>query len=220
MVSVNCVNPQDAAAAIKYSSIGIKFARAVLFTDSDVVYPEIETIKIQKLKSVDEYNDFILKLAYYIKTDYCLIVQDDGFVLNPHLWNPEFLNYDYIGAPWPDSYKWKELQTGKKYMTPGWNRVGNGGFSLRSRKFLVASSYYTTCEGYGEDFFLCVIKEQIMKNLHGVKFAPLELAKTFSYENNIDNWPVPVELDPKSTFGFHGHQLANSHRLIGLKHTI
>ena len=218
IVTVNCVRPEEGIAAIKYSCRSIKFGRAVLFTDKDLEPVEgIEIVKIQRLKSVDEYNDFILRLYRFIHSDYCLIVQDDGFVLNPNLWNPEFLKYDYIGAPWPDSEAWKNLQVGKKYMTPSWNRVGNGGFSLRSRKFLAASYYYTSCEGYGEDFFLCVIKEKIMKYLHGIKFAPIDLARTFSYENNIENWPAPVELDPKSTFGFHGHQLTNSHRLIDLK---
>ena len=32
-----------------------------------------------------------------------------------------FFDYDYIGAPWPNNFV---------------NRVGNGGFSLRSKKFL------------------------------------------------------------------------------------
>lgn len=217
IVSVNCVKPEDGIAAIKYSSRGIKFGRSVLFTDSYIEPVEgIEIVKIPKLKSVDEYNDFILRLAGYIDSDFCLIVQDDGFVLNPGKWNPDFLKYDYIGAPWPDNFAWKQLQTGKSYMTPGWNRVGNGGFSLRSRKFLEVSSKFDTCFGFGEDFFLCVIKHGVLK-MHNIQWAPIELARTFSYENNIENWPAPVELDPFSTFGFHGHQLTNSHRLIALK---
>ena len=40
------------------------------------------------------------------------------------LWDPKFLNYDYIGALWPH---YKE------------NQVGNGGFSLRSKKLLESS---------------------------------------------------------------------------------
>lgn len=221
IVSVNCIRPEDGLSAIKYSSRGIKFGMAVLFTDKNLEPVDgIKIVKIPKLKSIDDYNDFILILDRFVSSDYCLIVQDDGFVLNPDLWNPEFLKYDYIGAPWPDSEAWKNMQIGKKYMVPGWNRVGNGGFSLRSKKFLQASSLYTSCCGFGEDFFLCVIAFKNMQLWCDIKYAPIELARTFSYENNIDNWPAPIELDPKSTFGFHGHQLTNSHRLIDLKNNV
>lgn len=42
----------------------------------------------------------IKELNKYIETDYVLIVQYDGFILNPKAWMDEFLEYDYIGAPW------------------------------------------------------------------------------------------------------------------------
>ena len=52
-----------------------------------------------------------------------LIIQHDGFILNHKAWDNEFLNYDYIGAP----VYWM----GNKLI-----EVGNGGFSLRSKKLL------------------------------------------------------------------------------------
>ena len=55
-------------------------------------------------------------LYKHINTDFCLVVQYDGKVSDPDLWNDDFLNYDYIGAAWTDGY------------------VGNGGFTLRSKK--------------------------------------------------------------------------------------
>ena len=42
----------------------------------------------------------------------------------------DFLKWDYIGAPWPLSYEAFVDPFGRHI------RVGNGGFSLRSRKFL------------------------------------------------------------------------------------
>ena len=57
----------------------------------------------------------------YINTKFCLVTQWDGWVINSQKWNSEFLNYDYIGAIWPD------------YSS---NQIGNGGFSLRSKKLL------------------------------------------------------------------------------------
>lgn len=47
-----------------------------------------------------EYNLFVLyQLMYYIDTDYCLIVQNDGWVLNGQNWQDAYWEYDYIGAP-------------------------------------------------------------------------------------------------------------------------
>ena len=34
-----------------------------------------------------------------VHTDFALVVQDDGWVLDGKLWRDEYLNYDYIGAP-------------------------------------------------------------------------------------------------------------------------
>ena len=43
----------------------------------------------------------------HIQTSHCLLIQSDGFVLFPDKWDDSWLDYDYIGAPWPiskDSY--------------------------------------------------------------------------------------------------------------------
>ena len=40
------------------------FKEAILFTHEDVFAPDIKVIKIPRLKSVDEYNDFILLTVY------------------------------------------------------------------------------------------------------------------------------------------------------------
>ena len=51
-----------------------------------------------------EYNLFMVySLGQLIKTDFCLVVQDDGFVLDGKYWRDEFFEYDYIGAPSPYS---------------------------------------------------------------------------------------------------------------------
>jgi hypothetical protein len=42
----------------------------------------------------------IYNLTRHIDTDYCLLVQPDGFVINPDKWDDDWYNYDYIGAPW------------------------------------------------------------------------------------------------------------------------
>ena len=51
-------------------------------------------------------------------------MQWDGYAVNPGAWDAAFLDCDYLGAKW----SWH-----KDAM-----RVGNGGFSLRSRRLLLA----------------------------------------------------------------------------------
>ena len=217
IVTANCVKPIDGIRAIKYSQRGINFKEAVLFTDKDIRLDGIRTEIIPTLKNVDDYNDFILRLGDYIDSDYVLVVHDDGFVLNPDLFDPEFLKYDYIGAQWPQEKSWSEIQRARDYMH--FNPIGNGGFSLRSRKFLELSARFNSCMGFGEDCFLNCVNYGFMW-ANGVKYPPVELANKFSMENNLENWEQPMHLDPKSTFGFHGKNFINSPELIELKENL
>jgi len=217
IATVNCVDVEEGVKALRYSMRHIDFANAYLFTNEDVCIDDITVIKIEKLNSVDAYSNFMLKLHHYINPEYLLVVQDDGFATNPELWTDEFLEYDYIGAVWPVDESWIERQGAKKFMVGQWNRVGNGGFSLRSRRFLELSAQLgDSCGGIGEDVFLCVANGPFMKS-KGVKFAPIELANRFSRENNLVNWQERVEHDPMSCFGFHGRNFSNHQQLIDLK---
>lgn len=218
-----------AVKALRYSMRGIKFKEAILFTNDPIpdprhkmYLPDIRLIDIPKITSIDQYNDFCLRLNQYVDSDFVLIIQDDGFVTNPEMWDNEFLNYDYIGAAWSNEESWIEKQQAKKYMRDvfSYNRVGNGGFSLRSRKFINASANFKNCGGFGEDNFLCIINYHYMVS-QGVKFAPLKLSYKFSYENPLmefgNHWDGKIELNPMNHFGFHGHQFTNSHKIIALK---
>ena len=60
---------------------------------------------------------------------------------------------------------------------------------------------------------------------YGIKFAPVELAKRFSYENPLldDNFTRDYAesgyfLNPNLHFGWHGKNFLNSNQLIVLKH--
>lgn len=221
-VSINCVNAQEGINALLYSAKNIQFKELILFTHEEISHPDIRVVKIDKLASVDQYNDFVLRLNDYydiLDSDYTLIVQDDGFVTSPELWRNDFLQYDYIGAPWPSERSWVEKQFNQQYMKPGFNQVGNGGFSLRSRKFLELSAHFISCEGAGEDTFLCHRHYGYMLQ-NGINFAPVEVAKQFSWENNIDDWQNPGVLDELKHFGFHGKNFSNSQEIIKLKDNI
>ena len=122
----------------------------------------------------------------HLETDYALYIQYDGFPVDKTAWTDEFLEYDYIGAPWP-------------FHAEG-QQVGNGGFSLRSRKLMELAKDLEPHYDRGHDSFWL---EDGMIGIHyrpylesqGVRFAPVELAHRFSHEH-------PFGQRHKS-FGFH-----------------
>ena len=132
LVAVACIRVQETVKAIEKSCLGVNFGAVKLITNEEICGDFFETVQIKKL-DYEEYNRFVVfELHKYIDTEFALIIQDDGFVTGPHQWRGEFLDYDYIGAPWP-------LPTDDfSYRDPFGNliRVGNGGFSLRSKKLL------------------------------------------------------------------------------------
>ena len=227
LVSINCVNPEESIKALKYSSKKLSFNNIYLFTDENITF-EYETIKIEKLRSIKEYNNFILKLNDYINSDFVLIIQDDGHIVNPHLWDDNFLNYDYIGAPWPNNKKWRNRfsKLDKNISSNliknfSFNQVGNGGFSLRSKKFLQYSSEFSDTMGLAEDIFLCIYNYEKAIN-NGINFAPFKVAKNFSYEINLRKILKFSEVKNKkynfnNHFGWHGKRFKNYEDLLNLK---
>jgi hypothetical protein len=198
LVSVASVRVDKTIKALKYSSKDITFGDIKLITHESVIEPGITVINVDRM-DYEQYNKFIVfELYKYIDTDYALIIQDDGFVVNPNEWKPEFLNYDYIGAPWPLPYDDFSYRDAFNNLI----RVGNGGFSLRSKKILSLAdklnlewkSYFGY---YNEDgFFTCHNRHIYEQN--GCVFAPLDVAKYFSHEIQIP------ETEGITPFGFHG----------------
>jgi len=198
LVSVASVRVDKTIKALKYSSKDIIFGDIKLITHESVIEPGITVINVDKM-DYEQYNKFIVfELYKHIDTDYALIIQDDGFVVNANEWKPEFLNYDYIGAPWPLPYDDFSYRDAFNNLI----RVGNGGFSLRSKKILSLAdklklewkSYFGY---YNEDgFFTCHNRHIYEQN--GCVFAPLDVAKYFSHEIQI---PETEGIIP---FGFHG----------------
>jgi len=181
--AVDSINPSLAARAIEKSSEGINFASKILFTDSSIM-GNFQTITIPKISSKDEYSRFIIRdLNQFIQTEFVLIVQWDGYVIYPQCWTNEFLNYDYIGAKWP-------------WYDEGFN-MGNGGFSLRSKKLLnsINTEKFIFIPNINEDELICRINREYLQNNESINFSSLDNADKFSYERSL----------PETfTFGFHG----------------
>ncbi len=178
---------------VSFMSEKIEFHSIKMFL---VQNPEIPGVEFYRIKNfgISDYSRFCLHNLYdNVDSDYCLIFQDDGFVLNPHLWDDEFLKYDYIGSPWPLYIGWPEEG----------RQVGNGGFSLRSKKLLEYSKSLTSHSTENEDTYLLNSnRENLVK--FGINIAPLDVARKFSVENPLDD---DHNLD--TCFGFHAKHLLN-----------
>ena len=171
------------ARAMRDSAERCAFGDAVLFTDAPARGP-FRTQAIAPLRSRVAYSAFVLRdLASHVATSHALIVQWDGWVTNPAAWDPEFLSYDYAGAPWG------------RY-SDGMD-VGNGGFSLRSRRLLEAlqDERFTPVPAVPEDELIGRVWRPALERDHGIRFAPPEVAARFAYER---------VLPQGATFGFHG----------------
>lgn len=191
LIALTGQNVEAHEKALEYSCRGIKFG------DAKVVYDD-------NIKSIDDWNyKIVYDLGKYVYTDYALLFHSDGFVVNPGAWTPEFLDYDYIGAPWPlptDDYSYRDVN-GKI------QRVGNS-VGLRSKKLLDLprkldmgwKPYYGNTN---EDGFISVHNRHLFEQ-HGCKFAPLDVALKFSRET-----PLPENRGIKP-FMFHRYQGENS----------
>jgi hypothetical protein len=133
-----------------------------------------------------DYNRVCLHLLpEVIQDDHVLLIQCDGYAVNAAAWTNEFLDYDYVGACWPAHWH-----------TP--HAVGNGGFSLRSRKLLNMIKHMgIQASDRHEDYHICLDHRHALEQ-SGCVWAPAALADQFSIENNTQS-----EWLGKS-FGFHG----------------
>jgi len=187
LAMVDRVDPDWSARTLNYCCRKIEFASVELWSfEKPRVAFRGKFHRIPKFTYKEHFQWMSDTWPQYISAKFVLNVHKDGFILNPHLWNKEFLQYDYIGAPWP--VFWGHVF-----------RVGNGGFSLRSRRFLQA----TMANGHlvkdaPEDLFYCVTMRPEFE-ARGIRYAPVELAATFSQEHPIEEVPF----DDTKVFGFH-----------------
>lgn len=173
---------QEHIEALKKSCEGIEFG-------------DVKLIQLGSIIDIDSWNKAIIyDLPTYIDTDFCFLCHSDGYIIATERWQNSWLEYDYIGAPWPlpiDTFS---------YRTPDNRiiRVGNS-VSLRSKKLMDLVATRPMEYHYGnnnEDGQICVWERDWLEE-QGCKFAPIEVAKYFSKEHEIP------ENRGLKTFAFH-----------------
>lgn len=183
LVAVSSVNIAATVQAMMASCQHIRFAACKLLTHIPPrqIPDGIDVIEVPEIASALAYSQFMLgSLADHITTSHCLIVQWDGHVIRPEMWDQRFLEYDYIGASWPQ-------------FTDG-HDVGNGGFSLRSRKLIEACSAPQFAQSHPEDVAIGRGNRDWLES-RGMKFAPRSVADCFSAERAGN---------AAHSFGYHG----------------
>ena len=218
LCAISSVSIEDTIKALKYSMKDIKFAEVKFISDHKIDEPDIEWIECEKLDYTG-YNLFnVNELHKHINTKFVLKIHADGFVIHADEWRDEFLEYDYIGAPWAHQPEWGCV---------GEHRVGNGGFTLRSKGLIEAPTKYDFPDRldrvimapdsrpelkgqiitWNEDGYFCREYRHLFKE-KGFKYAPVDVAKHFSHEG----W-CP-EINGIYPFGFHGKHHVNCISLL------
>lgn len=183
LISATSINIEATLQAIEACQSRVCFAACKLLTHEQPSrsLPGLEIVITPRLDTAEHYSRFMLAdLADHVDTPHCLVVQWDGFIVNPERWSPRFLDYDYIGASWPQFLDGHD--------------VGNGGFSLRSRRLLHACRAPQFTPSHPEDVAIGRHNRHWLE-AQGLRFADHELAGRFSAERKGS---------PKATFGFHG----------------
>ena len=94
-----------AARAVNIATTGIDYAEVVYISPSRPSGLECDYRFVQ----IPRF-DYATAMRFQARTmgelchhDFQLSIEWDGFPINPHLWEDEFMEWDYIGAPWPPS---------------------------------------------------------------------------------------------------------------------
>jgi hypothetical protein len=183
LVAVTSVNLAATVKALAASTAQIAFGALKLLSDvRPLGLPAgVDFVQIPRLTSARSYSDFILHhLVDHITTSHCLVVQWDGYVRDSGQWQQAFLDYDYLGASWPQFVDGHD--------------VGNGGFSLRSRRLMEACRTRGFRPNHPEDVAIAR-DNRVWLETQGLAFAPKATADAFSTERagNL-----------AESFGFHG----------------
>jgi glycosyltransferase involved in cell wall biosynthesis len=190
LFGIDAHDPDGIIRAAGISQRDIEFGSVNIITER--IFPGANADEGRK-----NYSKFKIKeLTKHFNTEHVLTIHSDGYVLNWEAWDNKWLEYDYIGAVWDHFNE---------------HQVGNGGFSLRSKRLCnILAQDDTIDDFHAEDDKICRKYRPYLEKKYGIKFAPVEIAKKFS----IEGWGLSSAFRIyNGEFGFHGYHLSfkNSH---------
>lgn len=168
---------------------GIK--RAANICTQDVEFGDVKIITERLFSGREAYSRFCIEsMNEHIDTEHVLVIHSDGYIQNPLAWDDKWLEFDYIGSSW--------------WFKDGMN-VGNGGFSLRSKKLLEILANVELDVFHPEDAVICRTLRPWLEKEYNIKFAPEEVANKFA----IEAYSTPHPDNRYSgQFGFHGFHVS------------
>ena len=183
-------SPDLGERALKQATNGISFAKVIQVCSEKPTRAEFPYVLVPKSSWTEGQRFQSYLINDFFDTEYVMHIETDGYPVNPHLWSNDFKTYDYIGAPWPTGYTHN-------------NRVGNGGLSLRSKKFTETCSKYRNdyITGMSSDIWFCQYMYPDFKFKEGIEYADLHTALRFSFELPVPEFP---DWTWEKSFGFHG----------------
>lgn len=174
LLAVEGVNLDKILAVVDHCTSLVDFGSVRILTPFDCERPGHS-----KILSMDYegYSRFLAKELYkWFDTSHGLIVQTDGFILNPLAWRDEWLEYDVIGSEFNSHVDCSV-------------RCFNGGFGLRSLKLQeLASRTLNLAKYHPEDFHVSRIAMQ-----NNMRLPSRKSCCNFSIERGV--WT--------NEFGFH-----------------
>ena len=161
--------------------------QALDYSSAKVKFGAVKNI-IVETNTIDEWNRAVVfDLGDYIDTDFALLIHPDGGIAEPALWRDEWLNYDFIGSPFPlptDDFSYRDINGVIQ-------RVGNS-VSLRSKKLLqlpkkLGMEWKPFHGFFNEDGYISVNMRHVFEE-HGCRFAPYEEALIFGRETPLEDY--------------------------------
>ena len=197
LIALTSIKIPQTISALEKSYSGIKFGDVKLVTDKEFCHKNIKREVCPPMNNIDEYNYYcFVELGKHVDTTHALVIQHDSWILRHWLWDNDWLKWDYLSAPWPIVENSYIANNGERV------RVGNGGFSLRSKLLMdipkINNWGLRSEQGWSnEDGNICCYWRKEFLELK-IKYAPVEVAARFSFENET---PENREMD--DIFGFH-----------------
>lgn len=194
-----------------------KFGAVLIFTDKPEKFTGVKCALYYPVENWPSKIGWCEHLWYDVPrsvfTSHAMIIQWDSWIIDPEMWDNEYLKYDYIGAPW-----WYDTYN-----------VGNSGFSLRSKRlmdYLVHHKVRYPVIDANEDQLLSRKYRREIEH-EGYSWAPDKLAGKFSFErtrlsyrhfgfHGIFNWPLVLDdkrLAERVAIARQSHYIRNTNML-------